>query len=126
MIKSIVKSLSMICLVMMAACSTTQNDSSLEVDNIVSKGVIENFGSIFVNGIEFKTTGAILHLRDGNTDKVLESEAQVQDFLKTGMVVTVKGQAVKNITTGTAQEVEFRDTLLAGIDGVDPVNNTMT
>src|SRR6185369_9592182 len=128
MIKTILISLALLGAVILTACSTSQNDPLLEVDNLVSKGVIDNFGSIFVNGIEFKTAGATLHLRDGNTDQVLDSEAQVQDFLKKGMVVTVKGQVVKNGTTGTAQEVEFRNTMQAGIDpgGVDPVNGTIT
>lgn len=128
MIRTILKSLALLGAVMLTACSTTQNDPSLEVDNIVSKGVIDKFGSIFVNGVEFKTAGATLHLRDDNTDKVLESEAQVQDFLKKGMVVTVKGQVSKTGLTGTAQEVEFRNTMKAKIDvnGVDLVNNTIT
>lgn len=128
MFRTTLKSLALFSAVMLAACSTTQNDPALEVDNIVSKGVIEKFGSIFVNGVEFKTAGATLHLRDDNTDQVLASEAQVQDFLKKGMVVTVKGQVSKNGLTGTAQEVEFRNTMQAKIDdnGVDLANNTIT
>jgi len=126
--RTILKSLALLSVFMLSACSTVQNDPSLEVDNIVSKGVIDNFGSIFVNGVEFKTSGATLHLRDASTDTVLASEAQVQDFLKKGMVVTVKGLVSKSGLTGTAQEVEFRNTLQAGIDvnGVDLVNNTIT
>lgn len=128
MIRTILTSIFLFSTVVLTACSTTQNDPLLEVDNVVSKGVIDNFGSIFVNGIEFKTAGATLHLRDVNADPVLVSEAQVQDFLKKGMVVTVKGQVVRNGTTGTAQEVEFRNTMEASIDagGVDLVNNTIT
>lgn len=128
MIRTILATLAVIGAMVLTACSTVQNDPSLEVDNIVSKGVIDNFGSIFVNGIEFKTAGATLHLRDDKTDKVLDSEAQVQDFLKKGMVVTVKGQVNKAGTIGTAQEVEFRNTMQAKIDdnGVDLANSTIT
>src|SRR6185369_1907888 len=128
MIRTILTSIFLFSTVVLTACSTTQNDPLLEVDNIVSKGVIDKFGSIFVNGIEFKTDGATLHLRDDKTDKVLESEAQVQDFLKKGMVVTVKGLVSKTGLTGTAQEVEFRNTMQARIDdnGVDLTNNTIT
>jgi len=128
MMRAILKSLALLAAVVLSACSTVQNDPLLEVDNIVSKGVIEKFGSIFVNGIEFKTAGATLHLRDDKTDNVLLSEAQVQDFLKKGMVVTVKGQVSKTGLTGTAQEVEFRNTMQAKIDdnGVDLVNGIIT
>lgn len=128
MIRTILKSLALLTVVILTACSTTQNDPSLEVDNIVTKGVIDNFGSIFVNGTEFKTDGATLHLRDLNSDPVLVSETQVRDFLKKGMVVTVKGLVSKNGLTGTAQEVEFRNTMEAKIDanGVDLVNNTIS
>jgi hypothetical protein len=97
---------------------------------VVNKGVIEKFGSIFVNGIEFKTSGAIVHLRDDKTDKNLQTEAEVQDFLKSGlkvgMVVTVKGAVNADGKTGTAQEVEFRNTLKAKIDSVDLAHNTIT
>jgi uncharacterized protein DUF5666 len=111
--------LTMLALLTIAACGgASGNDSSFEVDAVVTKGTIEKFGSIFVNGVEFKTAGATLHLRDQNTDKVLQSEAEVQDLLKAGMVVTVKGVVVRNGTTGTAQEVEFRNTMEAKIDDI--------
>ncbi|KAF0219326.1 MAG: hypothetical protein FD174_2025 [Geobacteraceae bacterium] len=103
-------------ILVLAACGGTANDPSFEVDAVVTKGVIEKFGSIFVNGVEFKTAGATLHLRDDKTDKLLQTEAEVQDLLKKGMVVTVKGVVNRNGATGTAQEVEFRNTLEAKID----------
>jgi hypothetical protein len=89
----------------------------------VSKGAIERLGSIVVNGVEFKTTGAVLHLRDTKIDRVLQTETELLDnnLLKPGMVVTVKGGFDDNGTTGTATEIEFRNTMEARIDdkGVD-------
>jgi hypothetical protein len=89
----------------------------------VSKGVIEKFGSVVVNGVEFKTLGAKLHLRDDATtpDRDLKTEIEIQTHLKKGMVVTVKGRIDDNGTTGTATEIEFRDTLKGRINakGVD-------
>jgi hypothetical protein len=120
--------------VLLAACggggSTPAPTTATTATNaVVNKGVIEKFGSIFVNGIEFKTAGAIVHLRDANVDKNLGTEAEVQDFLKSGlkkgMVVTVKGLVDDNGTTGIAQEVEFRNTLKAKIDSVDLLHNTI-
>jgi|GEM_PF-5168176 len=109
--------------------STTTQNSPATTNTVVNKGVIEKFGSIFVNGIEFKTAGAVVHLRDDNIDKVLTTEAEVQDFLKSdlkkGMVVTVLGLVDANGTTGIAREIEFRNTLKAKIDSVDLVHNTI-
>jgi hypothetical protein len=103
-------------LLLVAGCGGTPRDPALEVDAVVTKGVIDKFGSIFVNGIEFKTAGALLHLRESNTDKVLQTEAEVQELLKKGMVVTVKGVVNEDRTSGTAYEVEFRYCLLARIE----------
>jgi hypothetical protein len=116
LIRTLYPVLAMLAMLSLAACGGTANDPSLEVDAVVTKGTIEKFGSIFVNGVEFKTAGALLHLRDKNTDKVLGSEAEVQGLLKEGMVVTVKGLVNKNGITGTAQEVEFRNTMEAKVD----------
>jgi hypothetical protein len=89
----------------------------------ISRGEIEKFGSLFVNGVEFKTTGAVLHLRDDKTtpDRVLQTETEIQGLLKQGMVVTVKGGLDNTGTTGTAREIEFRNVMEAQIDdkGVD-------
>lgn len=99
---------------------------------VTSKGAIEKFGSITVNGVEFRTKGATLFLPDDTAtpQRVLQTETQILDdkLLKLGMVVTIKGVVDNNGTTGTAAEIEFRDTLKAKIDdnGVDLVNNTIT
>lgn len=90
----------------------------------VSKGVIEKLGSVTVNGVEFKTIGASLRLPDDTpTPRVLQTETEIQNqnLLKPGMVVTVKGRIDDNGTSGTATEIEFRDTLKGRIDnkGVD-------
>lgn len=106
-------------LISLAACGGGGGGSTTPgaANPVVSKGVIEKFGSVFVNGVEFKTAGATLHLRDDKTDRVLQTEAEVQSLLAKGMVVTVKGAVDGNGTTGTAREIEFRDALKARIDG---------
>src|SRR6185369_2286082 len=87
----------------------------------LSKGAIERFGSVVVNGVEFKVAGATLHLRDDGVDKVLQSEAEIKNNLEEGMVITVKGRIDANGLTGQANEIEFRDALIGKIDdkGVD-------
>jgi len=120
--------------VLMAACGGGGGGGTTTPTNatnaVVNKGVIEKFGSIFVNGIEFKTAGAVVHLRDDSTDKNLGTEAEVQDFLKSGlkkgMVVTVKGFVDDAGTSGVAQEIEFRNTMKAKVDSIDLANSTIT
>src|SRR6185369_6253056 len=87
----------------------------------LSKGAIERFGSVVVNGVEFKVAGATLHLRDDGVDKVLQNEAEIQNNLDKGMVISVKGKLDNTGLAGTATEIEFRDALTGKIDdkGVD-------
>ena len=61
-------------------------------------GPITAFGSIFVNGVEYSTSGAAIHI-DGQSG----TEAQLQ----VGQIVTVKGQVSDDGTTGSATEVSF-------------------
>lgn len=63
----------------------------------VSQGPITGFGSIFVNGVEFNTTGATI-IKDGS--KVTQND------LKIGMVVNVDGN-IASPTSGTASTVTY-------------------
>lgn len=83
---------------------------------VTSTGAIQQFGSIFVNGVKYSTQGATLHLRDDNSSRVLQTEAEIQGLLKQGMVVTVKGTVDDNGSTGTAREIEFRHQMEARVD----------
>ena len=63
----------------------------------ISQGAITGFGSIFVNGVEFNTSGATI-IKDGNT--------VTQNDLKIGMVVTVDG-SIDTSTSGSATTVTY-------------------
>jgi hypothetical protein len=106
---------------LVASCGGSDGGTATGGSTTVSKGAIESFNSIVVNGIEFRVTGATLHLRDDGIDKVLLDEAEVRNHLEKGMVVTVKGKLDDNGLTGAATEIEFRDALTGRIDdkGVD-------
>jgi hypothetical protein len=84
----------------------------------VSEGVVTAKGSVFVNGIEFSTSGAAIKI-DDNPNRP-ESE------LKVGMVVKVRGTSDDATRKGTATEVEARDILEGTISSVDSVNKTIT
>lgn len=81
---------------------------------LLSKGVITGFGSVFVNGVEYETTGSSVSM-DG-------SSASESD-LRLGMVVTVNGTS--NGITGSATSIDFKDNLEGVVCGIDPANNTM-
>jgi hypothetical protein len=106
---------------LVASCGGSGGGTAAGGTATVSKGAIEKFGSVVVNGIEFRVAGATLHLRDDNVNKVLHNELEIRDNLEQGMVVTVKGILDNNGLTGAATEIEFRDALIGRIDdkGVD-------
>lgn len=80
-----------------------------------SKGVVTAKGSVFVNGIRFHT-GAAAVLIDG--------VPAVEDNLKVGMVVKVRGTVDDTTQTGTATLVEANDALEGTISAVGA--NTIT
>jgi uncharacterized protein DUF5666 len=90
----------------------------------VSVGVITAKGSIFVNGIEFSTAGASIKIDDGLAK--IDDNPAVDNGLRVGMVVKVRGTKDDVLRTGTATEVQARDILEGKIDNVDPVNKTIT
>jgi hypothetical protein len=68
-----------------------------------SKGVITAKGSIFVNGIEYQTSGSSISM--DNTTSHAESELEV------GMVVKVKGSMSDDGVNGEGVEIEYEDNL---------------
>lgn len=102
--------------VLVVSCGGSGGGSTAGGAATVSKGAIESFGSVTVNGVKFRVAGATLHLRDDKIDKVLQNETEIQNSLEKGMVITVKGKLDDNGLTGAASEIEFRDTLTGRID----------
>lgn len=84
----------------------------------VSQGIITAKGSIFVNGIEYSISGATIIKIDDNPS--------VENDLKVGMVVKVRGTSDDATRTGSATQIEARDILEGTISNVDAVNNTIT
>jgi hypothetical protein len=84
---------------------------------IASTGTVAGFGSVFVNGVEFKTTGTAITIND-NTNRP-ESE------LRVGMVVEVKGTLDASGKTGTATSIRFRDNAQAQVQSIDLLSKTI-
>ncbi len=84
----------------------------------VSQGVITAKGSVFVNGIEYSTSGA--------TIKIDDVSVADDSFLKEGMVVTLRGTSDDATRTGSATRIEARDSVEGTISSVDTPNRTIT
>lgn len=66
----------------------------------VAVGTITNFGSVFVNGVEFFTTGSAFTVDGDSAD---------ESKLKIGMVVSVQGAVNADGKTGAATHIVFAD-----------------
>lgn len=65
----------------------------------VSSGAISRFGSIFVNGVEFNTTAALVYVN---------GQSAAASTLRVGQVVKVQGTVAGGGTTGAAARVDYR------------------
>lgn len=70
----------------------------------VSRGVITGFGSVYVNGIEYDTAAANI---------VIDNRRAIEEQLRVGQVVTVRGGVDEQDRTGIAAEVDY-DTAIGG------------
>lgn len=84
---------------------------------VVSQGVVTAKGSIFVNGIEYSTSGATITIDDN---------PGVESDLKVGMTVKVRGASDDVTKKGIATRIEARDALEGRIDSINSANNTIT
>lgn len=81
-----------------------------------AQGAITGFGSIFVNGVEFRTTSSTITV---NGRSGTESE------LKVGQVVTIRGSVDSNGTTGTASSVAYDDDVKGQVSAIDTTAGTL-
>src|SRR5262245_11798717 len=99
-------------LLVLGACGGGSNNGQLggSEGTGLARGAITGFGSIFVNGVEFSTTGATFTI-DGSPGT--ESELHVGD------VVTIEGTINSNGRTGTATRVSFDDEVEGPVSSLD-------
>lgn len=89
----------------LAGCGESPSDnevSGIGGSGYVSSGSISNFGSVFVNGVEFETDTALFDI-DGLPG--------TQSDLGIGMIVNVEGTINEDGITGTATGISFDDQL---------------
>ena len=79
----------------------------ISTDPVVSLGSITGFGSVYVNGVHFQTTGSSVSLNGAGANET---------DLKLGMVVKVRGKIDANDSTlGIASAVEFENELKGAV-----------
>ncbi|MGH7818593.1 MAG: DUF5666 domain-containing protein, partial [Candidatus Binatia bacterium] len=74
-----------------------------------SDGSASGFGSVFVNGVEFDTSGAEI---------LVDGEPATEDALQVGMVLSVSGRFDANGRRGDAGRVEFDHRIAGPVDAV--------
>ena len=82
----------------------------------ISQGPITGFGSVFVNGIEFHTTGAEIEIEDNSR--------QPESELRTGMVVKIEWEKNSSGTNYTARRIVYSDDVQGSVSGL--TGNTFT
>lgn len=100
-------------LLVVASCGTTTDYAGGGIGGTgISVGKITAFGSVWVNGIEFDTTGAGI-TKDGISvlDAVTDDQDEPPKHLSVGMIVTVRGTFSPDGKTGKASSIEFSDNL---------------
>jgi len=94
---------------------------------ITASGAITGFGSIFINGIEFETTGAS---RDVDGETSVSDGTDDETVFGIGMVVTVTGTLNDDGLTGTAENIQYDDAVQGPVLGpiieVDPLTRSFT
>ncbi|MEZ5541372.1 MAG: DUF5666 domain-containing protein [Pseudomonadota bacterium] len=85
----------------------------------ITSGTITGFGSVFVNGIEFETAGAIRVVDDVQTQSSGTDDAA---YLDAGMVVTVRGTVNPDGVSGVATEISY-DVAIRGPIATPPVED---
>lgn len=76
----------------------------------VSSGQVTGFGSVYVNGVKFKTDTATFNVEDVDTS---------QQALRIGMIVQVAGSINADGISGTATEIRYGDNIQGQIE-VEP------
>src|SRR5882762_8377472 len=84
---------------------------------VMATGTITGFGSIYVNGIHFKTTSATIR-KNG--------QVVAQSALKVGEIARIKGSKNDSDATGNADSVDVDENVAGPIATIDTTLNTLT
>jgi hypothetical protein len=97
---------------LLALASCGGGTSGTGGSGVTSTGTITAFGSVFVNGVEFNTSGATI---------VLDGNPAMERDLRVGMVVTVNGS--RSGSSGSATRIEVDDALKGFVEAKPDANH---
>jgi len=84
---------------------------------VMANGTITGFGSVYVNGVHFKTTSATIRKN---------RQVVAQSALKVGEIARVKGSKNASDGTGNADSVDVEENVVGPIATMDTTLNTLT
>jgi hypothetical protein len=105
--------------IIVAACGTEQLAGGGIGGTGITSGTITGFGSVFVNGVEFDTSGATRTVDDVIT---VSNGSDDSTVLGQGMVVSITGKVNADGITGTATSIDY-DEIIEGPIGNIPVED---
>jgi hypothetical protein len=91
----------------------------------ISSGPIEDFGSLWVNGVKFETDASTVIIEGGRPVDVPNVEA-LRRYFRRGMVVQVHGTVHADGKTGVASKVFYGDTVQGAIVSIDVAARRLT
>ena len=108
-----------------AACGGSSGNGS-GTTSAFARGSIQRFGSVVVNGVEWRTQGAtLLTPDDSTTSRSLGSEAEIANLLEKGQIVSVKGKIDDDGRGGQATEIEFHKSVEGVVSSRDAAGFTV-
>src|SRR6266850_8188014 len=84
---------------------------------VMATGTITGFGSVYVNGVHFKTTSATIRKN---------RQVVAQSALKVGEIARIKGSKNASDGTGNADSVDVDENVVGPIAAIDTTLNTLT
>jgi hypothetical protein len=76
----------------------------------ISQGPITGFGSVFVNGVRYSTSGATVRI---------DGQPAIESQLRVGQVVRVSGTVDTSGTTGTARTIDYSSQVEGPVQAID-------
>lgn len=101
---------------LLTACGGGETGTGATAGRDVSVGAITAFGSVWVNGVRFDTSGTVIER---------EGMSVTQDALGLGMVVEVRGRINADGSSGVADSIIAEDVLRGPVDMVQDQSSLM-
>ena len=108
----------------LTACSGGGDGSTAGgATDVTSSGSITGFGSVIVNGVRYETENSVIISADDGVIMQNPSNAQLQQILGVGQVITVRGSRSTS-TSGVADTIRFDDELVGKVESVSAAEGT--